>query len=111
MDLGGNRPQNLCGAFSRRAHREAAALANDDACRIGPETERLRMRQLLRQATLMTRMTIALLIVSFAFGAAGATSAPSKMQDCTGGASSVTAWVDASGTVHQSEPVTTGCIP
>jgi hypothetical protein len=33
------------------------------------------------------------------------------MQNCTGGASSVTAWVDASGTVHQSEPVTTGCIP
>jgi hypothetical protein len=69
------------------------------------------MRQLLRQATLMTRMTIALTIVSFAFGAAGATSAPPKLQDCTGGASSVTAWVDAAGTVHQSEPVTTGCIP
>ena len=69
------------------------------------------MRQLLRQATLMTRMTIVLTIVSFAFGAAGATSAPPKMQDCTGGASSVTAWVDATGTVHQSEPVTTGCIP
>jgi hypothetical protein len=69
------------------------------------------MRQLLRQATLVTRLTIALTIASFAFGAAGATSAQSKMQECTGGASSVTAWVDATGTVHQSEPVTTGCIP
>jgi hypothetical protein len=59
----------------------------------------------------MTRLTIALTIVGFAFGAAGASSAPSKMQACTGGASSVTAWVDTSGTAHQGEPVTTGCIP
>jgi hypothetical protein len=49
-------------------------------------------------------------IVVLALGTAGATSAPAK-QDCSGGASSVTAWVDADGTVHQSEPVTTGCIP
>lgn len=69
------------------------------------------MSQLFRKATLITRMAIALTIVSLAFGAAGATSAPSKKQDCTWGASSVTAWVDANGTVHQSEPVTTGCIP
>ena len=69
------------------------------------------MSQLLRQATFMTHVAIVLMIVSFAFGAAGATSAPSKKQDCTWGASSVTAWVDATGTVHQSEPVTTGCIP
>jgi hypothetical protein len=60
---------------------------------------------------LMTRMAIAFTIVSLAFGAAGATSAASEKQDCTWGASSVTAWVDANGTVHQSEPVTTGCIP
>ena len=56
-------------------------------------------------------MAIAFTIVSLAFGAAGATSAASEKQDCTWGASSVTAWVDANGTVHQSEPVTTGCIP
>jgi hypothetical protein len=56
-------------------------------------------------------MAIAMTIVSLAFGAAGATSALSNKQDCTGGASSVTAWVDANGTVHQSDPVTTGCIP
>ena len=59
----------------------------------------------------MTRMAIAFTIVSLAFGAAGATSNASEKQDCTWGASSVTAWVDANGTVHQSEPVTTGCIP
>jgi hypothetical protein len=69
------------------------------------------MSQLLRKATLMTRMAIALTIASLAFGAAGATSAPSEKQDCTWGASSVMASVDANGTVHQSEPVTTGCIP
>jgi hypothetical protein len=69
------------------------------------------MSQLLAKATLITRMAIAMTIVSLALGAAGATSAPTNKPECTGGASSVTAWVDANGTVHQSEPVTTGCIP
>ena len=69
------------------------------------------MNQLRANAPLITCLAIAMTIVSLAFGAAGATSAPSNKQDCTGGASSVTAWVDANGTVHQSEPVTTGCIP
>jgi hypothetical protein len=59
----------------------------------------------------MTRMAIVLAIVSLAFGAAGATSAASGQQDCTWGASSVAAWVDANGTVHQSEPVISGCSP
>ena len=59
----------------------------------------------------MTRMAIVLAIVSLAFGAAGATSATSEKQDCNWGASSVAAWVDATGTVHQDEPVATGCIP
>jgi hypothetical protein len=59
----------------------------------------------------MTRMAIAFTIVSLAFGAAGAASKASEKQDCTWGASSVTAWVDANGTVHESEPVTAGCIP
>ena len=69
------------------------------------------MSQVLAKATLIIRMAIAITIVSLALGAAGATSALSNKQDCAGGASSVTAWVDANGTVHQSEPVTTGCIP
>jgi hypothetical protein len=69
------------------------------------------MTQLVAKASLITRMAIAMTIVSLAFGAAGATSAPPNKQDCSGGASSITAWVDANGTVHQSEPVTTGCIP
>ena len=56
-------------------------------------------------------MTFAVTIGVLALGAAGATSAPAKKQDCNWGASSVTAWIDADGTVHQSEPVTTGCIP
>jgi hypothetical protein len=56
-------------------------------------------------------VAFAVTIVVLALGAAGATSAPAKKQDCGWGASSVTAWVDADGTVHQSEPVTTGCIP
>jgi hypothetical protein len=69
------------------------------------------MSQLLAKATLVIRMAIAMTIVSLALGAAGATSAPSNKPECTGGASSVTAWVDSNGTVHQSKPVTTGCIP
>ena len=69
------------------------------------------MSQLLAKATLITRMAIAMTIVSLASGAAGATSAPSNKPECTEGASSVTALVDANGTVHQSKPVTTGCIP
>jgi hypothetical protein len=56
-------------------------------------------------------MTIAVVIVMFALGAAGATSAPLKKQDCSWGASSVTAWSDADASVHQSAPATTGCIP
>jgi hypothetical protein len=69
------------------------------------------MSQLLRKGTVSTRMTIAVVIVMFALGAAGATSAPLKKQDCSWGASSVTAWSDADGSVHQSAPATTGCIP
>jgi len=69
------------------------------------------MTQLVRQATLMTYMAIVLTIVGLVFGAAGATSGTSAKQDCDWGASSVAAWIDADGTVHQSEPATTGCIP
>jgi hypothetical protein len=69
------------------------------------------MSQLLRTATVTTRMAIALVIVMFAVGAAGATSAPLKKADCSWGASSVTAWIDADGFVHQSAAATTGCIP
>jgi hypothetical protein len=69
------------------------------------------MSQLRAKAPVITRMAIVMTIVSLALGTAGATSALSNNQDCAGGASSVTAWVDANGTVHQSEPVTSGCIP
>jgi hypothetical protein len=69
------------------------------------------MSQLRAKAPVITRMAIVMTIVSLAFGATGATSAVSNKQDCAGGASSVTAWVDANGTVHQTAPVTTGCIP
>jgi hypothetical protein len=69
------------------------------------------MSQLLRTATIITRMAIVLMIVTFALGAGGATSAPLKKEDCGWGASSVTAWIDADGSVHQSAPATTGCIP
>ena len=70
------------------------------------------MSQLRAKAPFIARMAIAMTIVSLAFGATGATSALPNKQDCAGGgASSVTAWVDANGTVHQSAPVTTGCIP
>ena len=69
------------------------------------------MSQLLRTATVITRVAIALMIVMLALGAAGATSAPSKKEDCSWGASSVTAWVDADGFVRQTAPATTGCIP
>lgn len=69
------------------------------------------MSQLLRKTVLVVRMTIAMTIVLLAFTATGATSATPAEQQCTWGASSVTAWVDADGTAHQSEPVTTGCTP
>ena len=69
------------------------------------------MNQLRANAPLITCLAIAMTIVSLAFGAAGATSALPSKHACAGGASSVTAWVDANGTVHQSAPVTTGCIP
>jgi hypothetical protein len=69
------------------------------------------MSHVLAKATLVTRMAIAVTIVSLTFGAAGATSATSKKQDCNWGTSSTTAWVDANGTVHQNQPVTSGCIP
>jgi hypothetical protein len=56
-------------------------------------------------------MAIALMIVVLALCAAGATSAPLKKEDCSWGASSVTAWIDADGSVHQTAPATTGCVP
>ena len=70
-----------------------------------------RMSRLLSRKVLVVRMTLALAIVILAFTATGATSATPAAQQCNWGASSVTAWVDADGTVHQSEPATTGCIP
>jgi hypothetical protein len=70
-----------------------------------------RMSQLLRKTVLVVRMAVALTIASLAFTAAGATSATSKEKQCSWGASSVTAWVDVDGTVHQGEPSTTGCNP
>jgi hypothetical protein len=69
------------------------------------------MGQVLRRASLLTRMAIALTIVALTFGAVGATSATSQKSECNWGVSSVSAWVDANGTVHQTEPVATGCIP
>jgi hypothetical protein len=69
------------------------------------------MSQLLRTATVITRMAIALMIVVLALGAAGATSAPLEEEDCTWGASSITTWIDADATVHQTAPATTGCTP
>jgi hypothetical protein len=104
MDMLGDHPENLSRVF-------LAALLVWSCCLRFSLTEGLRMSQLLAKATLITRMAIAMTIVSLAFGAAGATSAPENKPECAGGASSVTAWVDANGTVHQSEPVTTGCIP
>lgn len=69
------------------------------------------MSQLLRTVAVVARMAIVLMVVMLALGAAGATSAPLEKQDCSWGASSVSAWVDADGTVHQTAPATTGCIP
>jgi hypothetical protein len=69
------------------------------------------MSQLLRTATVTTRMAIALMIVVLDLCAAGATSAPLKKEGCSWGASSVTAWIDADGSVHQTAPATTGCVP
>ena len=68
------------------------------------------MSQLLGTGTAIARMAIALMIVMLALGAAGATSAP-VTEDCSWGASSIAAWIDAEGTVHQTAPAATGCIP
>ena len=81
------------------------------SCARGSRKEELKMRQLLRKTALVIRLAVALTIASLAFTAAGATSATSKEEYCSWGASSVTAWVDADGTVHQGEPSTTGCNP
>jgi hypothetical protein len=69
------------------------------------------MSQLLRTGALIARMTIVLMVVVLGLGAAGATSAPPEKEDCNWGASSVTAWIDGDGAVHQTVPATTGCIP
>ena len=90
-----------------------ASLLRQIACvpRWPQITTGIEMSQLLRTATVITRMAIAVLIVMVALGAAGATSAPLEKEDCTWGASSVTATIDADGTIHQTVPETAGCIP
>jgi hypothetical protein len=88
-----------------------AVAANSVRAGSGLKSQRVGMSQLLRTATVIARMAIALMIVMFALGAAGATSAPLEKKDCNWGASSVTAWTDADGAVHQTAPMTTGCIP
>src|SRR5213080_4730998 len=86
MDMLGDRPENLSRvSLHFRCGRAACGSLS---------TEGSRMSQLLAKATLITRIAIAMTIVCLAFGAAGATSAPSNKPECTGGASSVTALVD-----------------
>jgi hypothetical protein len=104
MDVRGGRGQDRCGTCIAAAANSVRAASASNRNRIG-------MSQLLRTATVITRMAIALMIVMLALGAAGATSAPSKKEDCSWGASSVTAWIDADESVHQTAPATTGCIP
>ena len=69
------------------------------------------MSQLRGKPMFITLMAIAVTVVTVAFSAAGATSAPTKKQECAWGTSSTVASVDADGAIHQSKPVTTGCIP
>jgi hypothetical protein len=69
------------------------------------------MSELRGKPMFITLVAVVVTIVTVAFSAAGATSAPTKKQECTWGVSSTTAWVDGDGTIHQNKPVTTGCIP
>jgi hypothetical protein len=103
MDDGGEYGQHRCARESAAANKRRASGASNP--------EGLGMSQLLHAARVAMAMAMVLVIVILALSAAGATSAASEEHDCTWGASSVAAWVDGDGTLHQTAPATSGCIP